>query len=215
VNDRPSGPVEVQTSKGMYLADNVVVAMAPADTLRINFKSGLSSARNDLASKWAGLTRLPLIKHSVIYSTPFWRKSGLNGNVVTDRAPLQLVFDNSPPDESIGVLTAFLSAAEVPAMASLPDRVRLVPLELSRYFGSKVKASQGYVEKDWSTDPWSTGCITPLTTGMLSSSGHALRAPIGRIHWAGTESAEIGCGYMEGAVRSGEKAAMDIHKLLV
>jgi len=210
INDLAHGPVEVKTTKATYLADRVVVAMAPADTLRINFKSGLTPMRNDLVRQWAGLTRLPLIKHSTIYATPFWRAMGLNGNVVTDRAPLQLVFDNSPKDGSFGVLTSFLSAAEVPALASEFDRARLIPKELARYFGPQAKDTMGYVEKDWSTDPWSTGCITPLTTGLLSASGAALRAPIGRIHWAGTESAEIGCGYMDGAVRSGERAAMEI-----
>lgn len=214
ISDNISGLVEVGTPKGVYLADRVVVAMAPADTLRIDFKTGLTDQRRDLVNRWAGLTRLPLIKHSVIYSKPFWREAGLNGNVVTDHAPLQLVFDNSPPDGSIGVLTAFLSAAEVPAMASKVDRARLVPRELSRYFGAQALQVRGYVEKDWSTDPWSTGCITPLTKGILSSVGPALRDPIGRIHWAGTESAEVGCGYMDGAVRSGERAAKEVCKSL-
>ncbi|WP_250657174.1 flavin monoamine oxidase family protein [Alkalimarinus coralli] len=210
ISDNATGPVEVRTPKGTYLADQVVVAMAPADTLRINFKTGLTAQRNALVKQWAGLTRLPLIKHSVIYKTPFWREAGLNGNVVTDHAPLQLVFDNSPPDASLGVLTAFLSAAEVPAMASEPDRARLLPQELSRYFGPQSMATMGYVEKDWSTDPWSIGCITPLTKGLLTSAGPALRAPVGRIHWAGTECAEVGCGYMDGAVRSGDRAAIEV-----
>lgn len=212
--DNAAGPVEVHSVKGVYLADRVVVAMAPADTLRIDFESGLTAQRNTLAKKWAGLTRLPLIKHSTIYPKPFWRDAGLNGNIVSDRAPLQLVFDNSPPDGSFGVLTSFLSAAEVPAMASESDRARLIPQELSRYLGPKAKDTQGYVEKDWSTDPWSTGCITPLTKGLLTEAGAALRPPIGRIHWAGTESAEIGCGYMDGAVRSGERAAKEVRQAL-
>jgi len=211
IRDTSAGPMAVHSSKGVYLADRVVVAMAPADTLRIDFKSGLTAQRNELVNKWAGLTRLPLIKHSTIYPKPFWREAGLNGNAVTDRGPLQLVFDNSPPDASMGVLTSFLSAAEVPAMASKADRARLIPQELSRYFGPKALDTTGYVEKDWSTDPWSTGCISPLTKGVLTSAGPALRTPIGRIHWAGTESAEISCGYMDGAVRSGERAAKEVH----
>jgi len=210
VSDHANGVVEVVTRRGRYHASRVVVAMAPADTLRIDFKTGLSDQRKELVQRWAGLTKLPIIKHSVIYDKPFWRDAGFNGSVVTDRAPLQLVFDNSPQDASIGVLTAFLSAAEVPAMASKPERARLVPQELSRYFGPKALSSIGYVEKDWSTDPWSIGCITPLTKGILTAAGPALREPVGRIHWAGTESSEIGCGYMDGAVRSGERAAVEV-----
>jgi len=204
------GPVEVRTRTAVYQAERVVVAMAPADTLRIDFRGGLSPQRLELVRRWGQLTRLPLIKHSVLYPRPFWRDADLNGNVATDRAPLQLVFDNSPPDASLGVLTCFLAAAEVPGMAAREDRARLVPQELVRYFGPQARASTGWVEKDWSTDPWSTGCITPLPPGLLSAYGPALRAPVGRVHWAGTESAEQGCGYMEGAVRSGERAAAEV-----
>ena len=42
---------------------------------------------------------------------------------------------------------------------------------------------------------------------MLTQFGPALRAPCGRIHWAGTETASVWAGYMDGAVRSGEAVA--------
>ena len=214
IADAGRGPMEVRTPRAVYRAERVVVAMAPADALRIDFTTGLSPQRTALVRRWARLTRLPLIKHSVLFREPFWRGDGLNGNVMTDHAPLQLVFDNSPEDGSLGVLTCFLSAAEAPALASREDRARLVPGELARYFGSRAKQSIGYVEKDWSTDPWSIGCITPLPPELLTTAGPALREPVGRIHWAGTESAERGCGYMDGAVRSGERAAREVARAL-
>jgi monoamine oxidase len=40
--------------------------------------------------------------------------------------------------------------------------------------------------------------------------GEALREPVGRIHWAGTESSEVWNGYMDGAIRSGERAAREV-----
>ena len=45
---------------------------------------------------------------------------------------------------------------------------------------------------------------------MLLDYGEAIRAPIGRIHWAGTETATYWNGYMDGAVRSGERVAKEI-----
>ena len=202
--------VEVRTPRATYHARRVVVAMAPADTLRVDFLTGLSPQRTELVRRWAQLPRLPLIKHSVLYEKPFWREAGLNGNVATDHAPLQLVFDNSPPDGSLGVLTCFLSPAEVPGLADREERARRVPVELARYFGPQALEAKGAVEKDWATDAWSTGCITPLTPGMLTAGGPALRDPVGKIHWAGTESATRGCGYMDGAVRSGEVVAAEV-----
>ena len=38
----------------------------------------------------------------------------------------------------------------------------------------------------------------------------ALREPVGRLHWAGTETATEYAGYMEGAVESGERVAREV-----
>ena len=47
-------------------------------------------------------------KINAIYDRPFWRDDGLNGQVVSDTGPLELVYDNSPPSGSPGVLVAFM-----------------------------------------------------------------------------------------------------------
>jgi monoamine oxidase len=40
--------------------------------------------------------------------------------------------------------------------------------------------------------------------------GDRIRDPVGRIHWAGTETSTYWNGYMDGAVRSGERAAAEV-----
>ncbi len=202
--------VRVHTRDGVLSARRVIVAMMPSDTLRIRFEPELPSQKRELAIGWARLPRLPIVKISVIYKTPFWRKMGLSGAMQSDRAPLQLVFDNSPEDGSLGVLSCFLSVAEAPDFADREVRAVKVLKELARYFGNRAYEAVDYVEKDWATDPFSTGCITPLTPGILSRSGPALREPTGRIHWAGTETAEVWCGFMDGAVQSGERVAAEV-----
>ncbi len=194
----------------VYNARHVVVAMMPSDILRIRFEPELPPRKQALAKGFARLPRLPIVKLSVLYATPFWRSMGLNGSMQSDRAPLQLVFDNSPEDGSMGVLSGFMSIAEAPEFAHREVRETRVLAELARYFGKQAFEAVGYVEKDWATDPFSSGCITPLTPGILSESGPALREPTGPIHWAGTETAEAWCGFMDGAVRSGERVASEI-----
>jgi monoamine oxidase len=49
-----------------------------------------------------------------------------------------------------------------------------------------------------------------LPPGVLSRFGAALRAPIGRLHWAGSETATEWFGYMEGAIESGQRAAREV-----
>jgi monoamine oxidase len=46
--------------------------------------------------------------------------------------------------------------------------------------------------------------------GVYTAVGPALRKPVGRIHWAGTETSTYWNGYMDGAVRSGERAAREV-----
>lgn len=214
VEDRASKRVRVVTSAETFTADRVIVAMAPSDSARIVFAPALPQARQDLVSGWARLPRLPLVKAAMLYARPFWRADGLNGAMQSDRSPIQLVFDNSPEDASMGVLSCFLSVVECPHLADRKQREEGLKEELARYFGPKALDATGYVEKDWAADPWSTGCITPLTPGLLSAGGEHLRKPSGRIFWAGTESAKRWCGYMDGAVSAGLRAAGEVHASL-
>ena len=63
----------------------------------------------------------------------------------------------------------------------------------------------------WAQEEFTGGCYGGLFgTGVWTSYGKALRTPVGRIHWAGTETATTWNGYMDGAVRSGERAAAEV-----
>jgi len=37
-----------------------------------------------------------------------------------------------------------------------------------------------------------------------------MRKPLGRVHWAGTETATEWSGYVEGALESGDRAAREV-----
>ena len=43
---------------------------------------------------------------------PFWRTQGLNGYANSDRPPVSVTFDNSPPDGKPGVLLGFVEGAD-------------------------------------------------------------------------------------------------------
>jgi monoamine oxidase len=81
---------------------------------------------------------------------------------------------------------------------------------LARLFGRRARLPLAYFETDWSRDGWTTGCVSPVPRNVLTRFGPALRTPVGRIHWAGTETSEAWCGYMDGAVRSGERVAAEV-----
>jgi len=204
-----AGGVRVECDSIELDAERVVVAMMPGDTVRIHFDPELPAQRRELVRGSLLAPRERALKVALVYPEPFWRAAGLSGLVLGERFPLEYVFDNSPPEGRPGVLGAFL-APNSPGPDGAAGRKHLLAEALSRYFGERARHPIGYAEKDWALDPWSTGCMNPLTPGLLTRTGPALRAPVGRIHWAGTETAEVWNGFMEGAVRSGERAAREV-----
>jgi monoamine oxidase len=83
------------------------------------------------------------------------------------------------------------------------------------YFGKDALKPTAFHEKNWSDDPWTRGCYTGyMPPGALLDFGEALRKPVGRIHWAGTETSDYWQGYMDGAVRSGERVTHEVLALL-
>ena len=91
------------------------------------------------------------------------------------------------------------------------ERRRCVLESLTTLFGPPAADPVHYLERDWTSEEWTRGCYAALfTPGTWTQLGPALREPVGRIHWAGTETATVWCGYMDGAVQSGERAAAEI-----
>jgi len=152
-------------------------------------------------------------KCMAVYDEPFWRAQDLSGQATSDTGPVKLTFDNSPPDGSPGVLLGFLEGERARQAGRLaPDERRRVVLDcFARLFGERARNPRHYVERLWAEEEFSRGCYgCHLPTGAWTSYGEALRAPIGPLHWAGAEVAEVWSGYMDGAVRSGESAAREV-----
>ena len=78
-------------------------------------------------------------------------------------------------------------------------------------FGERAASPTAYIEKDWSAEPFSRGCYAGVFgPGAWTSYGRALREPVGRVHWAGTETATRWMGYFDGAIQAGRRAAAEV-----
>ncbi len=207
VIDRPLKPVQVVAASVVFEARRVVVAMMPADTQRIEFDPPLPAARRELVKGWKGS---PALKVNVVYNKPFWREEGLNGQATGELPLVGMTFDNSPPGGRPGVLVAFLNETAAARLRDPARRRQAVISDLTKYFGASALRPTGYVEMNWGAEKWTAGCVSPVGPRLLTRFGPALREPVGRIHWAGTETAEVWTGYMEGAVRSGERVAEEV-----
>ena len=205
-----AGGVRVEADGVTAHAERVVVAIPPVLARRIEYHPGLPSMRRKLMDH---MPQGRLTKVAVVYDRPFWRDDGLNGTVVHLNGPMGIVFDDSPEDASKGIVIGFVggnASHEFAALSKSGRRARVVA-QLTEAFGSRAQNEKDYVESVWRDEKWSRGC--PITLGppnVLTRYGPALRKPVDRIHWAGTETSDYWAGYMDGAVRSGERAAREV-----
>jgi monoamine oxidase len=191
-------------------ARRAIVAIPPALAGRIDYEPILPFQRDQLTQRYGQGT---LTKVTVIYDRPFWRDQGLSGQVVTTGSPVSVTFDDSPPDDSRGAILGFIGGDQARAYASVTPGARRAAV-LSQYvnlFGSQAAGPRQYIETTWSAEQWTRGCPVGIpATGALYAYGSRLRDPVGRLHWAGTETSTYWNGYMDGAVRSGERAAAEV-----
>jgi monoamine oxidase len=206
--------VTVTSDLGQVRASRVIVAVPPPLAAKIDWYPLLPPLHQQL------LQRLPLgslMKADAVYSRPFWRDAGLSGMALIDSGPVRATFDNSPPDASVGVLMTFIGGSTWRDWGnrSVSERQNAVIQAFARIVGPQALTPIDYVEHDWTQERWSTGAPTSVAApGVIYSYGAQIRQPLARVHWAGTETATYWTGYMDGAVRAGERAAQEVIALL-
>ncbi|HWA60460.1 MAG TPA: FAD-dependent oxidoreductase [Caulobacteraceae bacterium] len=206
--------VTVTTPKGRWRARYAVVTAPPPLASRIEYVPALPALRDALTQ------RLPMgcvIKAHIAYARPFWREKGLTGLVLSDRTEFGPWFDHSPQRGSTGDLVGFFNGGPAQRWAdrSPEDRRAQVLKDLALYLGEPALSPVAYLEEVWTRHPLHRGgYVSSPGPGVLTAFGPALLAPVGRIHWAGTETADAWVGYIDGAIRSGERAAKQVSALL-
>jgi monoamine oxidase len=207
-----------QTAKGVSVgatgltveAKRVIVAVPPALARRIQFTPGLPAAKRTLLARF---TPGDMIKAQLIYPTPWWRDKGLSGQIVATSGPARITYDNTPESGAPGVILGFVGGSAARSFRLLDPAARKQAYvdSLAATLGDEARGDSQYYDLDWTAEPWTRGCPTgSMAPGVMSRFGAYIRPPIGRIHWAGTETSDYWAGYMDGAVRSGERAAKEV-----
>jgi monoamine oxidase len=204
------GGVEIEGDHVSVRAQHVIIATPPLLSSRIEFDPALPHEYTNLLRSYAPGA---VIRGIATYDQPFWRAEGLTGETFAPGSPVIASIDQSPRDASPGVLSSYALGPGAIRLAALgPQERRRVWLdELAKRLGPKARSPSAFLDVDWAAEPWSAGgMIGHLPPGVLTAYGQALRQPIGRIHWSGTERAVEMHGLIEGAVRSGERAAGEV-----
>jgi monoamine oxidase len=206
--------VIVRYDGGEVSARRAVIALAPALAGRLRYAPALPASRDQLTQQ---VPMGSVIKVNVLYERPFWRDAGLKGSTMSFEDPLSVAVDNTPSGSRHGVLAGFFEGVHARRVGALPrEERRAIAIEcLTKYFGPEAAEPLEYHELDWSSEEYSRGCYGGrFGTGVWTAYGPQLSQPVGVIHWAGTETAAVWNGYMDGAVRSGHRAADEIHAAL-
>jgi monoamine oxidase len=188
----------------------VIVAIPPTLAGHLHYEPMLPSARTMLTQRMPAGS---ITKISVVYDLPFWRADGLCGQSVAADSLIETTLDASPESGMPGVIAAFAFGPRAGTLAAFDadERRRYVLAALTERFGRRAADPLFYEEQDWAADRWSGGCfLAHMPPGVLTQFGRALRAPVGRIHWAGTETATVSHGTIDGAIRSGARAAAEV-----
>lgn len=154
-----------------------------------------------------------IYKINIVYDEPFWRSNGLSGQSAAPGSPATITIDACTDLARPGVMCVIVEGPIARQIGALDEteRRRTILAELVGRFGDKAASPVDYVEQCWTTERYSGGgMLSHAPPGVLTEFGPALREPCGRIHWAGTESSAVMCGWVDGAVRSGERAAFEV-----
>jgi len=203
--------VTVTSASGQtYRAKRAVVAVPVPLGASIAFTPQLPALRQQLMQRsYMGAA----VKCFVRYERAFWRERGFSGEAACGDGPISVTYDQCSEDGTTACLLAFVGGkfARTWHRQDPNERRQVILDRLAKYYGEEARKPVAYTEQDWCGEQWSGGApVVLFPTGTLSVHGPALRQPVGRIHWAGTETAVECMGFIEGAVESGQRAAAEV-----
>ncbi|GEE00534.1 putative flavin-containing monoamine oxidase AofH [Gordonia spumicola] len=188
-------------------AEHVVFACSPSELTRIEFEPRLPTSRRLLNEGW---TMAGGMKFALAYRTPFWRDLGFNGQIIPDAdTPLSSVWDNTPDGNGPGILMGLTSRRRFDERlpADPAERIAAIESYIAEAFGESTPKSIDYVEKLWGDEEWVSGCMSTNPPGSVLAHWSSIQESVDRLHFAGTETADRFNGYVEGAIRAGNRVA--------
>ncbi|MBV9454902.1 MAG: FAD-dependent oxidoreductase [Rubrobacter sp.] len=202
--------VTVRADNVTVRAHRVIVALPPTLAGQLRYDPMLPVDRLLLNQR---VPNGAIARAIAVYEEPFWRADGLSGRSIALNSPVSYSIDQSPASGRPGMLSSYIAgpAARKFGRLDAAERQRMFLEALEARFGPKAANPVHYIEADWSKEEWNQGAMMGhYPPGVLTEFGPALSAPVGRIRWANSEMPTHWHGHIEGAIRSGERAAEEV-----
>ena len=202
------GPVRLETPSGTVEADQVIMAMGGSQSSQISYDPELPELRKGLHETID--KDHCMIKTHTTYERPFWRDMNASGMIFSPDGVFTACSDVTPPDTTKGVLVTLVHSPREGGRAPMsPEDRKAATIEMfAQCFGDEARAPTGWVMQDWADETYTRGVVAAWSPGLYTKYGPALRAPAGRLIWAGTETSPFWLAYLDGAVRGGRQAAL-------
>ena len=195
----------VTTSSGRrFVGSSVILAVPPSVLSRINITPALPAVLTSIG--W-GIGA----KVSRQYARRTWLDAGGDGSVISERAYGELWEATYGQPGDAGVLTALLSSNDGAALGALPDVVSRVGGEVARIFPGSATMEGESIVTNWTNEPFALGCYSAFAPGQITTIWPLFQHRYARVILAG-EHTDPFAGFMEGALRSGVRAANAILK---
>lgn len=211
-NGKVEACVQHGSSSKNISCNHAVLAMPPRVALaNINFCPEFSDNRklqlNDVATWMAGHAKLVCV-----YENKFWRESGLSGDVISHKGPLQEIHDASVDDEELNALFGFVGVSPVYRANRVDEIKKLAIAQLVRLFGEQANDPISVYFQDWSRERYTATKYdqeiqrfhTANNIGDVQESGWNEQ-----LIWSGTEAAAYSMhnnGFLEGALEASMQA---------
>jgi monoamine oxidase len=154
-----------------------------------------------------------VVKTILVYDLPWWRSRGFSGSVLAPDEVFSAAVDTSPALGGPGVLVVFSTARGARTLGETAHesaRVAQAANWVRQCFGGEVPRLVTGRSINWSSDPHSLGGYASRRAPGGWAKVTDLFSPLGRLHFAGTETASSWRSFMEGAILSGLRAAEEV-----
>ncbi len=198
------GGVRVEAGEDVFVAEACVCAIPASVLHKIVFEPALPEAQAAAAEE---LQYARIVKTQMLFDRRFWPADDFS--LLTDRTSQQFFHTTLGQPGERGILCNYSTGdkADVLAAQDKGGLERLLMADLAEVPGADCAQLRSTYCTPWQRDELTGGAYAVYGPGQLSRIRPLLRQPHGSIAFAGDHLGDDH-GYMEGAVASGEAAAL-------
>jgi monoamine oxidase len=198
------------SKKGVIESNYIILAVPPPIIQKISIEPKFPQA---IQKAMSSFDTGDMIKITLVFKEPFWRKEGWSGSFVSNAFPGVTVIDSSLKNQKEGKLVLFIGAETALGLSKKRQEQRKeFAYKLTKQaFGESWLTPTEYHEGIWVNHPWSGGGYNSFVKyGGKPNAAEILRNYNTNLLFAGSEISAEFPGYMEGGIRSGYSAAKQI-----